>query len=521
MKRRDKAVYYGLSFVAVILAGLYAKWWLTTERLNQHVPLPVGAALFLALTFVMWHRPAMELYGWIVARKMRYQDPADIPKGLKVALITTFVPGSEPIEMLRETLWAMVNADYPHDTWVLDEGDDPEVKDACEFYGAKYFTRKGIQRYNTAEGTTFAARTKGGNHNAWYDAHGHEYDFVVQYDTDFIVERDVLTSVLGYFNDPKVAFVGSPQVYGNVDESWVARGAAEQTYLFYGPVMRGLGDRRQGLLIGANHAVRVAALRDIGWYFAHLAEDLATGMTFHSKGWKSVYTSKPLAIGEGPTTWSAYFTQQYRWAFSCLDLLFRHSRRLVRTMPRRQALRYLWMQLFYLNGLALMLAVGLLMLYFATGVSAASIGLRELVLFYGPLFVWRQLMVRWIQRFNSRPDREKGLLIAGRLITLAALPVYMMAFIGVIRNKRMSFKVTPKGQGVERESLQIFRPHIALAAVCSLGVLLGILLGHTSPVMLAWALCTIVSMLGFSLMTTVLHTRKVSEMSSPMLVAAD
>lgn len=524
MKLKDKAEYIGLSFVAVLFAFWALQWWLHPSRLNANTPLLASVVLYFALTIVFWHRPFMELYGWLVIRKIREYVPAEVPKGKKVALITTFVPGSEPIDMLENTIRSMVEARYKHDTWVLDEGGDPEVEDLCAYYGARYFSRKGVERYNTPEGTQFAARTKGGNHNAWYDAHGHKYDYVVQFDTDFEVGRDVLTTLLSYFNDPEVAFVGSPQIYGNTDESWVARGAAEQTYLFYGGIMRGLGDRKQGLLIGANHAVNVKALKDIGWYKSHLAEDLATGLTFHSKGWKSVYTPKPLAVGEGPTTWGAYFTQQYRWAFSCLDLLFRHSFRMVRTMPRRQALRYLWMQTFYFNGLSLMLAVGLLALYFLTGVSAASIGWRDLLVYCGPLFAWRYFMVRWAQRFNARPDKEKGWLMAGRLITLAALPVYMKAFIDVVRNKRATFKVTPKGQGAQRESLTIFRPHFVLAAVCSVGLVCGVLFGHVSPVMVAWAFCTIVSMLVFPLLTTFMHVKEVAvtERTSQLeLVAAE
>ena len=57
------------------------------------------------------------------------------------------------------------------------------------------------------------------------------------------------------------------------------------------------------LLIGANHVIRVSALKSVNHYSAHITEDLITGMKLHSKGWKSVYLSEPLAIGEGPDTW--------------------------------------------------------------------------------------------------------------------------------------------------------------------------------------------------------------------------
>ena len=42
-----------------------------------------------------------------------------------------------------------------------------------------------------------------------------------------------LTSALGYFGDSSVGFVQAPQVYYNQDASFVARGAAEETYGFY------------------------------------------------------------------------------------------------------------------------------------------------------------------------------------------------------------------------------------------------------------------------------------------------
>ncbi len=104
-------------------------------------------------------------------------------------------------------------------------------------------------------------RTKGGNHNAWYDSHSNEYDIVAQMDTDFIPRRDFLTKTLGYFNDPKVAFVGTPQIYGNAAHSRVAKGAAQQQYGFYGPVMQGMSGAETALMIGANHV----APRAVPW----------------------------------------------------------------------------------------------------------------------------------------------------------------------------------------------------------------------------------------------------------------
>ncbi|QQR52877.1 hypothetical protein IPG36_02050 [bacterium] len=163
--------------------------------------------------------------------------PPKPARGLRVAFITTYVPNSEPIELLKQTLPAMLATHYPHDTWLLDEGNDDTARILCAQLGVRHFSRSGRQRYNQPEGQ-FARKTKGGNHNAWYDLYGQNYDFVAQIDTDFVPSRYFLERTLGYFQDPHVGFVGTPQIYGNTAHSLVAKGAAEQTYNFYGPLMR-------------------------------------------------------------------------------------------------------------------------------------------------------------------------------------------------------------------------------------------------------------------------------------------
>jgi hypothetical protein len=85
----------------------------------------------------------------------------------KVGVATTFVPAAESIEMLEETVRALVAMDYPHERWGLDEGDDDgEVKALCARLGAYHFSRKNLQQYHTARGA-FESRSKHRNYNAW------------------------------------------------------------------------------------------------------------------------------------------------------------------------------------------------------------------------------------------------------------------------------------------------------------------------------------------------------------------
>jgi cellulose synthase (UDP-forming) len=459
--------------------------------------------LFAALTFVIWHRQAMDILAWLICSRLegRPESPPP-PRGLRVAFITTFVPSSEPLEMLRRTLASMVVADYPHDTWVLDEGNDPGARALCELLGVKHFSRNGRECYNRPRGR-FLAKSKAGNHNAWYEEYASHYDVVAQVDSDFKVRRDFLTSTIGYFRDPRVAFVGTPQIYGNLD-SWIARGAAQQTYLFYGPIMRALSRRRMTLLIGANHVVRVAALRDVGWYQGHLTEDLATGMRFHQGRWESVYVPEPLAVGEGPSTWAAYFNQQYRWAFGCMNIFFTtHWPKVNFRMRVTHAVYYFLMEQFYFSGLTMATAVLLIMAYYVFGWVPAKIQIPQLIVWYLPLVIWRQIMQFWLQRFNIRPQVERGLFWAGRLLTITVIPIYFLALVGVLRNRRVTFKTTPKGNArgeeIEEDDLNVFKPHLALTGLILAGMGAGVLLGHTTWVFFAWGGVTAVLLSVFSI----------------------
>lgn len=424
--------------------------------------------------------------------------------GLRVAFITTFVPGSEPLELLDNILPAMRNAEYPHETWLLDEGDDPEARKICRKYSVNYFSRKNMGYYNREPGHRFAAKTKGGNHNAWYDAVGHEYDIVAQIDTDFIPRDDYLIKTLGYFNDPDVAFVGTPQIYGNDMFSGVARGAGEQNFTFYGPILRGLGGREGCVMLGANHVVRVSALKQIGYYHAHLTEDLITSMTLHSRKFKSIYVAEPLAIGEGPSTWKDFFNQQMRWAHGSFDILFHHTARLTKLMSKRQGLYYTLMQQHYTSGITLGAGIVLLSLYFLFGIQVSSIATSIFLITYIPLMLTNFAIATWLQRFNIRPKKEKGLLLYGKTVSVAAQPVYMMAFFNALRGKHLTFKVTPK-RGVSSAKLtplRLFVPHYILGSITLFDLLIGFDLKHLSLVLVFWAGVNTILMYGVALHAT-------------------
>ncbi len=496
--RNIRYTQYFFSSLALACVGFFAVWWFNPAHLpNNFATIPTfwDVLFFMLVSYVIWHPIIMEVLTWVISshiKDIREQKPV---QGLKVAFITTIVPGMESLELLHKCLPAMVNVLYPHDTWLLDEGNNPEVKAICEQYGVMHFSRRGKEEFNTPQGKF--TKTKGGNHNSWYEAFGNRYDIVAQVDTDFVPKRSFLVKTLGYFRDPKIAFVGTPQVYGNTKDSLIAKGASEQLYTFYGSILRGLSSMNMTLLIGANHVIRVAALRGVNHYSAHITEDLITGMKLHTKGWKSVYTSRPLAIGEGPSTWEAYFNQQMRWAYGCMDILFNHSPKLFNRMELRRAIYYFFLQQHYFTGIAMALSLFLLSLYFFAGWQSANIDLLKFSIVYTFIILVCWLFSVWLQRYNIHRKHEGELLLAGNIISIAAWPVWFLAFLSILTRKRLSYKVTPKGEAgsMTRSSPMVFFPHIVFGLVALSCLISAFFTGRQSLIMLIWALSTTVLML--------------------------
>src|SRR5215207_8155043 len=241
-------------------------WWLQPERMR--VP-----ALFVLLSLALSYEGTIvpSVYLFLIGR-MRRPRPFQAPPGLKVALITACVPGSESLDIIVGQLEALTQVRYPHDSWVLDEGNDPAVRAAAARLGVRYFTRKGVERYNQPD-WPLKAKTKAGNINAWLDAHGRDYDFLVQLDVDHVPQANYLDRVLGYFRDSGVAWVQAPSLYGNLD-NWVARGSAEQDRMWQGPIQQGFfGTCEAPLIINSHCTYRMSALLEIGGYQQTRSED--------------------------------------------------------------------------------------------------------------------------------------------------------------------------------------------------------------------------------------------------------
>ncbi len=485
-------------------AILFLAWLVRPANVPAHEnTLPVVAAIvgMAVLVAIEVLRLAQNATICLFAWQMRDPVPMVPAPGLRVAVLTTIVPSKEPLELVARTLAAMRAITYRGgsvDVWILDEGDDPAVKRAALRLGVRHFSRKGRPEYNQSSGA-YRARTKCGNHNAWRAEHEHEYDIVAQMDPDHVPGPDFLERSLGYFRDPDVAFVVAPQVYDNIEASFVALGASEQQYIFNGVIQRGANGMNVPLLIGTNHLYRTATWSQIGGYQDSIIEDHLTGLLIHTtinpatgRRWKGVSIPDILSVGEGPHTWTDYLNQQRRWAYGMWDVILKHSWRLYPKLTLRQRVAYTGLQLFYPSlGFTWLAGNVLTVTYLLTGVTAIRLQPHLWGALWGATVMGQWLMFLWLRRFNVAPHERRGIGASGSLLALAAGPGYCAAAVTAVLRRPLTYIVTAKGQSASPDTVKTFQLHIFWGGLLALSLLASGLLGHTFPPLRVWGVFTV------------------------------
>ncbi|MEU7165441.1 glycosyltransferase family 2 protein [Streptomyces morookaense] len=435
------------------------------------------------------------------------RDPVPVraQPGTRVAFLTSFVPGKEPLAMVRATLEGAVRIEHDGllDVWLLDEGDDPEARRLCERLGVRHFSRRGVDRWNRPSGR-FRARTKHGNYNAWLDAHGDDYEFMACVDTDHVPLPNFLERMMGYFRDPDVAFVVGPQVYGNYTAA-VTKAAESQQFLFHALIQRAGNAYGSPMFVGTCNCVRVDVLRQVGGLYDSITEDMATGLEIHrhrnpatGRRWRSVYTPDVLAVGEGPSTWTDYFSQQLRWSRGTYETLLRQFWREVWSLSPGRLLNYTLMVTYYpMAALNWLLGALCCALFLGLGAAGIDVESRLWLMLYCDAAALQIGLYIWNRRHNVSPHEPAGSSgTAGMVMSALSAPLYARSLGEALLRRTSRFVVTPKGDSASADCVATFRTHLMWAALFALSLCASALLGHDHTAMRIWALLGLVTALG-------------------------
>ncbi|GAB3140675.1 glycosyltransferase family 2 protein [Marisediminicola antarctica] len=333
--------------------------------------------------------------------------------------ITTY---GEDIDVIRRTVDAALRIRGEHTTWILDDGHSDDVRDLASELGARYVRRLS------------SGGAKAGNVNHALSLSS--VDYFAIFDADFVPSEEFLVETVPFFSDEHVAFVQTPQTYGNL-HNVISRGAGYMQAVFYRFIQPGRNRFNAAFCVGTNVVFRRTAINDIGGiYTDSKSEDVWTSLMLHERGWRTIFIPMTLAIGAAPDTVEAYTKQQLRWATGGFEILLRHNP----LSPKRkltldQRLQYLVTASFYLTGISplLLLLVPPLEIFFDLRPVDLQTTVLTWVLFYAGFYLVQILLAF----YTMGSFRWETLMLAA-----ASFPIYVAALVNVLVGKEQRWSAT-------------------------------------------------------------------------------
>ncbi|UZN02908.1 glycosyltransferase [Cellulomonas sp. S1-8] len=379
--------------------------------------------------------------------------------------ITTY---GEDLGTIRRTVSAALRIQGRHQTWVLDDGRSDDVRDLAAELGARYVRRLS------------SGGAKAGNINHALTLASGEYFMVL--DADFVPLPGFLHETVPFFAGQDVAFVQTPQTYGNYDNV-ISRGAGYMQAMFYQYVQPGRNRFNAAFCVGTNVIYRRQAIDSIGGiYTDSKSEDVWTSLMLHESGWRTVYIPMTLAIGDTPETVEAYTKQQLRWATGGFEIMLTHnplSRK--RTLTMDQRIAYLVTATHYLTGIAplLLLLVPPLDIYFDLSPMDLTTTPLTWALYYSSFYVLQILLAF----YTLGSFRWEVLLLAS-----VSFPIYVRALINAVLRREQAWHVTGK-KGAYRSPFAFMLPQVLVFQFLLVTTVVALWKTQTSGVVtlaLAW-----------------------------------
>jgi cellulose synthase (UDP-forming) len=378
--------------------------------------------------------------------------------GLKVDV---FIPTyNEDVELVRRTAMAAQAMDYPHETWILDDGNRESMRDMAQSLGLRYLAR------------TDNAHAKAGNLN-----HALPYstaDLIATFDADHAPRRDFLTRTLGYFADPLVAFVQTPQDFYNLDSYQNRTDASNQVAwseqsLFFRVIQRGKDYWNAAFYCGSCAVIRRQSIDSIGGFATGtVTEDIHTSLLLHKKGFRSVYHDEALAYGVAPAKIEPFLKQRVRWGVGAMNVWRKEGILFACGLTLAQRLNYLATVLAYFDGWQKAFFYFAPVYVLMAGAMPVAANGWVFLLHFVPYYLLNFLAFEEISRGYGR-----SVLI--EQYNMARFASFAWSTLGVFRIRKR-FGVTDKHTEAHGSSLSFLLPQLAVVGFNALAIPVGIAL---------------------------------------------
>ena len=348
-------VFYGSLISAAGTYLAFAAWYTVRGGLSA-LGIVASAFLFLlecgALLLSSWYAfDACDAMCRRVARRAEPKfDPSHTPMiSLQIAAY------NEPPDMLIETIKSAEAIDYPNFEIVII---DNNTKDADVWQPVADYChdRPRVRFEHVDDWPGFKAGALNLSMSRFTSP---EAEIIGVIDADYIIDPSYLKSLAGYFADPQVAFVQSPQDYRDWEGDPYLTACADAYEYFFRATMPSRNDRNSIIFAGTMGLLRRSTLEEIGgWQEWCITEDAEASLRMLKAGYEGLYVPKSFGKGIMPLTFSALKSQRFRWALGGIQILKKHWRELMpwnhaqdNQLTTAQRLDYLFGNLHWFNDL--------------------------------------------------------------------------------------------------------------------------------------------------------------------------
>ena len=468
-----------LIFISLAMSLRYLIWR-GAETLPWHLGIAAASAGLLLF--------AAECYCFLVSAlghlpNLRQTQRVPIPLPTEPSVlpsvdvyITTY---DEEPALVRSTLIAATQLRYPADklrVYVLDDGgtgqmlSNPDrqrgaqagqraekIKLLAAQFGAEYLTRERNEHAKAGNLNAALKQTRG--------------DFIAVLDCDHVPAEDFIEKTLGFFLvDPKLFLVQTPHYFINPDplerNLAIFHRSPSENDLFHNTIQPGLDAWGAAFFCGSAALLRRAALDDIGGFSQEtLTEDAETTLRALSRGYTTAYLNLPLISGLQPETFSGFIQQRARWGQGMWQIFMFHNPWRLPGLSLMQRVLFTNFALFWgfpiSRLLMLMMPILSLLLY----LPLADARVIDVLAYGMPSLLCSTLTTQFIYGKVRWP-------FISYLYEVIQSVHLTAAIAHLLRNPRApQFKVTPKGEILEKDAVSTLAPPFYLLCILSIAAL--------------------------------------------------
>ncbi|MEG4058319.1 MULTISPECIES: glycosyltransferase family 2 protein [unclassified Microcoleus] len=429
--------------VAIVLA-LTIRYVLWRSLATLNLTDPLNGIFSLGLFFLemlLVFNTSIQLY--LMLRMKDRRREADrmavaVEAGNFTPSVDIFIPTyNEPAFILRRTVIGCQALDYANKkVYLLDDTKRHEIKLLAKELGCEYITRPDNIHAKAGNINHATGLTNG--------------ELIVVFDADFIPTKNFLTRTVGFFQNPEIALVQTPQSFYNHDPISRNLGLenvlAPEEEIFYRQIEIIKDSADSVVCCGTSFVVRRSALETAGGLVTDsICEDYFTGIRLSATGYRLVYLDEKLSAGLAAENIEAHLNQRLRWARGTLQAFFIDSNPLtIRGLTFVQRLSHLEGLLHWFTSLTKVLYLLIPLGYSFFDIIPLRASARELLYFFLPYYLVQLTVFSWL---NSRSGSA---LLSDIYSFVQCIPLGVTVVSSMLNPFGKGFQVTPKGMASDR-----------------------------------------------------------------------